>query len=140
LVFGDINLPPAAQRSAGFAYYLRLAKTDESSGRELAHVSIQVVGSRPFTLLDCPSKGQVEIGTITGQACFHERNSQRFNTIQSGTSRLIGVEISRALVDTSGIWITIELADISTKPTEVTFSSSDQDEALGIVSSIDLNP
>jgi hypothetical protein len=140
VVRGDIVLPPANTRGEGYAYSILLTKADSNTKREVARVSIQVVGDRPFTLLDCPGKGSLPVDQIQATSCFHQRNEASSNSIPNGIARLIGFEALRPVGESKALWIGVQLADISSDYTSIRFSSKDQSEALEIVSSIRFNP
>jgi hypothetical protein len=137
---GDIGLPPKNQRGEGYRFSLLVTKADTSTGREVARVSIQIVGDRPFTLLDCPQKGILTVAALTSSACFHERRTSGANDIQPGIARLVGLEIPHALPEAQAVWVGIQLADHATSYNSVQLSAQDQSEALGIVASIRFSP
>jgi hypothetical protein len=140
VVRGDIVLPPVNTRGEGYAVSILITKTESATKREVARVSIQVVGDRPFTLLDCPSKGALPVDGLQATSCFHERNLTSSNNIPNGIARLIGFEAQKPVGESKALWIGVQIADSSSEYTSIRFSSTDQSEAVEIASSIKFNP
>jgi hypothetical protein len=140
VIRGDILLPPAAARGDGYGFSILVTKTEGPTSREVARVSIQIVGERPFTLLDCPAKGFLPVAGLQASSCFHERNQTASNIIQNGIARLIGFEVPRPVGESKALWIGVQIADRSQDYASVSFSAVDQAEAFEIVSSIRFYP
>jgi len=133
---GDQPLLPSDKRLEGYRFALLVTKPNPVSGREVTRVAIQVTGSRPFTLLDCPQMGTMQVDTLAATVCFHERKQHPFNTITSDIARLIGITIPHPLADVPAVWAAVQLADQSPRDDAVDLASEDQREALGIIASV----
>ncbi len=140
VVRGDIVLPLPATRGDGYAFSILVTKTETATNREVARVSIQAVGERPFTLLDCPMKGSLPVAGLQAASCFHERNQTASNNIPNGIARLIGFEVLRPVGESKALWIGVQIADRSTDVRSVQFSAMDQSEAITVVSSLRFTP
>lgn len=136
VTIGDQPLLLSEKRLEGYRFALLLTKPDPVSGREVTRVAIQITGSRPFTLLDCPQMGTMQVDTLPAAVCFHERKRHPFNTITSDIARLIGVTIPYRLAEVPAVWAGVQLADQSPGDDAVDLVSQDQREALGIIASV----
>ena len=135
LVRNDSTYPEGQPKGEGFAFSILLTK-EERPGWEVARVSFQVEGSRPFTLLDCPSKGTLAIGPLAAQVCFHQEKPNLFSPPDVG--QRIGITIPHALPKLPALWVAVQLKNFGDEKNRVV-SPQDQREALAIIASLEFD-
>jgi hypothetical protein len=127
LVSDDSKIPSGLTNNLNTALGLGLRK-EGPDGRELARLTFQVDGDRPFTLIDCPQPGALATLSVPARVCFHGSGFL-------ASSWLIGITVPHKLARLPELWIAIELPFVGSQP-NVTVSDFDRREALTIVSSL----
>jgi hypothetical protein len=142
IAVGDRPLVQPPQRSTEYEFALLVTKTDPATKREVARVSIQIAGPARTSRVDCPQAAPMLVGPLTAKVCFQERKLAAYNSVPQGIARIVIVALPVVVKDSRQPELVtgFQIVDETPGDSSVNFSRQDQEEALGILASLRINP